>query len=100
MVSRTSTRQGIFSPMRFWVAFGCLLAASVARAERILLVPLDSRPAAGQFAQMIGHMANVEIVEPPLELLGRFTTPGKPEAILQWLKKQSYTDVTAVILST
>lgn len=85
--------------MRAWAAVGLILAVTSARAERILLVPLDSRPAAGQFAQMIGNMAGIEVQLPPINALGRFTTPGTPEAILDWLAGQDYSDVTAVVFS-
>lgn len=85
--------------MRWIVAFGLLLVAAFARAERVLLVPLDSRPAAGQFAQMIGRIGVVETRFPPYETLGKFTVPGDPDAILDWLAAADPTDVTAVILS-
>lgn len=71
-----------------------------ASAERILLIPLDNRPAAGQFAQMIARMAGVDVRMPPYESLGRFTEPGDPEAILNWLKSQDFSDVAAVVVST
>lgn len=77
-----------------------LLATLLARADRILLVPLDSRPAAGQYAQMISKMDGIEVKMPPPQALGRFKTPGSPEASLNWLKEQDYGDVTAVILSS
>lgn len=86
--------------MRAWAALGLALAVVGAHAERILLVPLDSRPAAGQFAQMIAAMAGIDVNMPPYQLLGRFTTPGNPEAIVEWLSAQDYSDVTAVVLST
>lgn len=76
-----------------------MLLAAFAKADRILLIPLDSRPAAGQFAQMIANMAATEVRLPPYELLGRFTQPGNPEAILSWLKAQDYSDVSAVVVS-
>ena len=72
----------------------------IAKAERILLIPLDNRPAAGQFAQMIGRMAGTEVLMPPYNYLGRFTQAGSPEAILGWLEKQNYADVIAVVVST
>ena len=77
-----------------------MLLAAFAKAERILLIPLDSRPAAGQFAQMIGNMAGAEVRLPPYNLLGRFTQPGNPEEILDWLQQQDFSDVSAVIVST
>lgn len=86
--------------MRFLVAWCLMLAAASGFADRILLVPLDSRPAAGQFAQMIGKMANVTVNMPPYELLGRFTSPGDPDQILQWLGDQDLSDVRAIICST
>ena len=66
---------------------------------RILLIPLDSRPAAGQFASMIGAMAGVETRMPPYETLGRFTKPGSPEAIYEWLESQDLTGVRAIVAS-
>jgi len=86
--------------MRLWAALMLTLAVAGASAERILLVPLDSRPAAGQFAQMIASMAGVEVNMPPYALLGRFTNPGSPESILDWLAGQNFDDVTAAVIST
>lgn len=86
--------------MRILAALAALTLAACACAERILLVPLDSRPAAGQFAQMIARIANVEVRFPPYGTLGRFTTPGSPDKILDWLDEQPVDDVTAVIVST
>jgi len=86
--------------MRLLAALALCLFAIAAQAERILLVPLDSRPAAGQFAQMIGNMANVRVVMPPYNMLGRFTQPGNPEAILAWLEDQDFHDVSSVIVNT
>ncbi len=76
-----------------------LCTALVAHAERLLLVPLDSRPAAGQFAQMIARMANVDVKLPEYSTLGRFTTPGSPDKILNWLESQNYSDIRAVVVS-
>jgi len=86
--------------MRFWVAILLGLAAFLAKADSIVLVPIDSRPAAGQFAQMIGRIADVDVTMPPYDDLGRFTNPGSPEAILDWLSKLDFKDVRAVIVST
>ena len=86
--------------MRRIVLLGLLIAlAACAQAEKILLVPIDSRPAAGQFAQMIAQMANVDLRLPEYNQLGRFTSPGSPEAILHWLQTQDYKDVKAVVVS-
>ena len=81
-----------------WV--GLLALAIAPTPDRVLLVPLDSRPAAGQFAQMIGRIGGAEVRMPPYETLGRFTDPGRPEAILDWLENQDLDSVDAVIAST
>lgn len=86
--------------MRLLAAFLLLLAALSAQAERILLIPLDSRPAAGQFAQMIAKTAGVDVELPPMELLGKFTIPGQSDRILDWLEREDLSDVSAVVAST
>src|ERR1044071_3951085 len=43
----------------------------------ITLLPMDDRPAAGQFARMIAAVADHKVTMPPREMLGRFTTPGE-----------------------
>jgi hypothetical protein len=86
--------------MRFLAALAICLLAVAAHAERIILIPLDNRPAAGQFAQMIGAMANTQVVMPPYDLLGRFVQPGNPEEILDWLESQDLGQVPSVVVST
>jgi len=86
--------------MRSLLSLVLLLIAAAAHAERILLVPLDSRPAAGQFAQLIGKIDGVEVRMPTYEALGRFTTQGNPDKILDWLEDQSLSDVKALVVST
>lgn len=68
--------------------------------NRIILIPLDSRPAAGQFTQMIGAMNDVKVDIPPLDILGKFTVPGDVEKINQWLENQNWDDVSSLIVST
>lgn len=93
-------RPGTLHTMRIVAAVLLALVAVAAHAERIILVPLDSRPAAGQFAQMIAKIANVDVRMPPYETLGRFTTPGQPDKILDWLAAQDTKDVTAMVVSS
>src|SRR4029077_11467854 len=85
--------------MRFIAAVVSAAVCASAHAQRILLVPIDSRPATGQFAQMIAHIADVQVQMPPYETLGRFTKPGDPGLILAWLERQDYSDVSAVVVS-
>jgi len=83
------------------VVLATALLGLVAHATKpILLVPLDDRPAAGQFAQMIGQIAGVQVQLPPKEMLGRFTQPGDSDAILRWIESQQPTQFSAIVLST
>jgi len=65
----------------------------------ITLVPIDDRPAAGQFAQMVGKIADHRVTAPPREMLGRFTQPGDTARIEQWLRAQDYSKNDALIVS-
>lgn len=78
---------------------GALGVAGWASAARIILIPLDDRPACSQFAQMIGRIAQTQVQTPPKEYLGHFTSPGQPERILTWLEMQDLSDVTALVAS-
>ena len=66
---------------------------------RIVLLPLDDRPAAGQFAQMIGAIADHEVIMPPKEMLGRFTTAGDTKKIQDWLSIVDYSKIDAIVIS-
>ncbi|MBS1788610.1 MAG: DUF4127 family protein [Acidobacteria bacterium] len=65
----------------------------------LTLLPIDDRPAVGQFAQMIGAVADHKVTLPPKEMLGRFTTPGDTARIELWLKSQDYSKADALIVS-
>jgi hypothetical protein len=89
---------------RFLLVAGLAACSFSAQAEglpkRVLLVPIDDRPATTQFAQMIADMAGVEVELPPANILGKFTQPGWPESILQWMAERGLDRYDAVVLST
>ncbi len=66
---------------------------------RILLVPLDDRPPCLQFTVEMGKIADAEVVAPPKELLGKFTTPGDSDKIVEWLEAQDLKSFDAAIIS-
>jgi hypothetical protein len=70
------------------------------RTYRVVLVPIDDRPATTQFTQMIGAIADAEVVMPPRDTLGTFITGGNPERIAAWLRGLDYSKVDALVLST
>jgi hypothetical protein len=66
---------------------------------RIVLLPLDDRPAVAQFAQMIGAIGDYEVIMPPQEMLGKFTTPGDTKKIREWLSIVNYSKIDAIVIS-
>lgn len=68
--------------------------------KKILLIPVDDRPATTQFTQMIGAIAGYEVLTPPQRLLGRFNRPGDPDAILAWAKSRDLSKYSAVVVSS
>lgn len=65
----------------------------------VVLLPIDDRPAVGQFAQMIAAVADHQVTMPPREMLGRFTQPGDTAKLGEWLKTQDYSKVDALVVS-
>ncbi|MGE0488392.1 MAG: DUF4127 family protein [Vulcanimicrobiota bacterium] len=53
------------------------------------LIPLDDRPCCLDFVERLAALAGVKVKTPPRDLLGSFTRPGQPEALLDWLEAQS-----------
>ncbi len=78
----------------------CAQEAPWAPRSKVLLIPLDDRPATTQFAQMIGQIAGADIETPPQLLLGRFTQPGDTGRIFDWLASKDLHHYKAVVLST
>ncbi len=68
--------------------------------SRVVLVPVDDRPATTQFTEMIGRIVDAEVMMPPRAMLGVFTTGGDPEQIIEWLRGLDYNHVDAVIISS
>lgn len=66
----------------------------------MMLIPVDDRPATGQFAEMIAGLAGSAIETPPTFLLGQYTLPGDPDGILSWMEQQDLRKFDAVIVST
>ena len=81
-------------------AFLSVMVGASELPERVLLIPIDDRPATTQFAQMIGDMAGVQVEMPPKNVLGKFKQPGWPEAILNWMGQQDLSTYDSVIVST
>jgi hypothetical protein len=81
-----------------WVLLFALLCV-VASAQKIVLLPLDNRPATGQYAELIGRIGGAQVLQPPFAMLGNFTTPGRPDEILQWIESLDLASVDAFVVS-
>jgi hypothetical protein len=66
---------------------------------KILFIPLDDRPPCLQFTQKMGLIGDAEVVAPPKELLGRFTTAGQSDRIITWLLQQDLRSFNAAVIS-
>ncbi len=65
-----------------------------------VVVPLDDRPVTAQLPRLLGAVAGVKVVEPPRPLLGRYLTPGDPDAILRWLRADAPADAAEYVVSS
>lgn len=64
----------------------------------VALLPLDDRPVNLVDPVDTGALAGIQVDTPPRAALGRFTTPGDPAAVGQWLLNQR--DADAYVVST
>jgi hypothetical protein len=85
--------------IRFILACFVVLLCMGSPAAKVIVVPIDSRPVTGQFPQLIGRIAGIEVVLPPESMLGNYTRPGMPDAVGNWLLAQDYSGVVAVIVA-
>jgi hypothetical protein len=65
-----------------------------------VVVPLDDRPVTAQLPKLLGAIAGVKVVEPPLPMLGKYLVPGDPDAIARWLRDDAPADASAYIVSS
>jgi hypothetical protein len=83
----------------FFTLFSAFAQANLKPSVRILFIPLDDRPPCLQFTQQLGIIGNAEVITPPKELLGRFTTAGESDKIINWMKQQNLKSFDAAIIA-
>lgn len=90
--------------MRVATFFFCVIAfaGSCVRCAypMVAFLPLDDRPVTRQLPAMLGAIAGERVLMPPRALLGRYLTPGDPEAIGVWLRSPQTQGAQAVVVST
>ena len=67
--------------------------------NKVLLIPLDSRPVSVQFPKSVAAMGKFNAETPPIEFSGCFLDPGNPDKILSWMKIQDLGQYDAVVVS-
>lgn len=67
--------------------------------QRILLLPLDSRPVCSTMVQKLGALAGLNVILPPKACLDNYRTPSDRQKLLQWLQtnqpKYDYSIISA-----
>ncbi len=68
--------------------------------EKILYIPHDSRPIVNKQTIEVLEKAGIQIVSPPVELLGDRENLGDPDLLWDWLNKNAKKDLTAAVISS
>lgn len=61
------------------------VAASNTDQAKLMLVPLDDRPANIYFPEQVAKSAGIELVMPPKDVIGYYTVPGHGNKIAEWI---------------
>lgn len=72
---------------------------TVFAAEKIIFVPLDTRPITDRDMAMVVKKAGCDVLTPPEEFLGTESNPGNPEKLWTWLEKNA-PNADAAVVST
>ncbi len=75
------------------------LLCVLSHAERLVFIPLDSRPSSIDVPEMMIEVSQWKIILPPEDLLGKFLEPGNPESLVAWLRQVNLREGDAVVLS-
>jgi hypothetical protein len=62
------------------------------------LIALDERPVNTRYPEMIGAIAGIEVLQPPVELRSAYKTPANCDAITDWLRQHA-AQMDALIVS-
>ena len=67
---------------------------------KILYIPHDSRPIVNKQTIEVLEKAGVEVISPPLEILGNRENLGDPDLLWDWLNKNAKKNLTAAVISS
>ena len=57
--------------------------------DKLLLVPLDSRPVCSTMVQKLGKLAGINVIVPPKELLDNYQEPADSKKLWCWLQQEA-----------
>ena len=57
--------------------------------DKLLLVPLDSRPVCSTMVQKLGKLAGINVIVPPKELLDNYQEPADSKKLWFWLQQEA-----------
>lgn len=80
-----------------WTVTMFLLMNTTFASEKIIFVPLDTRPVTNRDTVMAAAKAGCDILTPPNEFLGTESNPGDPEKLWAWLNENASAADAAVI---
>lgn len=64
---------------------------------KVIVLPLDSRPACTNFIERLGAISGIEIILPPSEILDNYKTPADKNALRIWLKNEGKNADAAIV---
>lgn len=64
---------------------------------KVILLPLDSRPACTQFVERLGAVSGIQVILPPTALLDNYKTPANKNDIRNWLKNEAKNADAAIV---
>ncbi len=67
--------------------------------KRLVLLPMDSRPASTRLPARMAALAGFELIMPPLDILGTLDSPAARDAVFAWLDSRLEQPVDAIIIS-
>jgi len=67
------------------------------QAKRIVLLPLDSRPACTTLPQRLAHIGNIDLVIPPKDMLDHYHQPADRTQLREWLRAEAQNTDTMII---
>lgn len=67
------------------------------QSQKVILLPLDSRPACTTMVTRLAQIGNIDVILPDAELLDHYRTPADRTALRHWLQEKVKTNDTLIL---